>query len=282
MDKSINSLLGIIEGIVADAQLADAEMRILEEWARHHEPRKLHHPISELRPLVLAAIEDGVISEEEREDIVWLCRQLKSTRYHNGVTADMQHLHGLMAGIAADGRIAEAELVGLANWLQEHDELRMCWPYDEVGALVTAVMKDGFIDQREHDQLLAFFREFTTADAGSHVAAPGEATIVGVSGLCVVCPEILIPGSLFCFTGASADFTRLQFVEMVNSLGGRVSPRVTQDLDYLVVGAHGNPCWAYACYGRKVESAVKYRKQGCRLLIVHEHDFRDAVLDAGV
>ena len=142
-------------------------------------------------------------------------------------------------------------------------------------------MKDGVIDPQEHELLLSFFGEFATTSGSSHVAPPAETTIVGVTGLCAVCPEISIPSSLFCFTGTSADFTRAQFVEMVTSLGGRVAPRVTQDLDYLVVGADGNPCWAYACYGRKVEAAIKYRKQGCRLLLIHEHDFRDAIEDAG-
>lgn len=50
-------------------------------------------------------------------------------------------------------------------------------------------------------------------------------------------------------------------------------------LNYLVIGAEGNPCWAFACYGRKVEKAVELRKKGVRVVIVHENDFHDAVLD---
>ena len=52
-------------------------------------------------------------------------------------------------------------------------------------------------------------------------------------------------------------------------------------VDYLVIGADGNPCWAFACYGRKVEKAVELRKSGVRIMIIHESDFHDAVLDAG-
>ena len=52
----------------------------------------------------------------------------------------------------------------------------------------------------------------------------------------------------------------------------------TKQTDFLIIGADGNPCWAYACYGRKVEKAVHLRKQGSRLLIVHENDFWDAVV----
>lgn len=37
----------------------------------------------------------------------------------------------------------------------------------------------------------------------------------------------------------------------------------------------GNPCWAYACYGRKIEKAMELRKKGAQILIVHEADFLD-------
>lgn len=71
--------------------------------------------------------------------------------------------------------------------------------------------------------------------------------------------------------------TRTQCAQIVEGLGGNFWPRVTLDIHYLVVGANGNPCWAYACYGRKIEQAVRYRKDGHQLLIVHEHDFWDSV-----
>jgi hypothetical protein len=62
-------------------------------------------------------------------------------------------------------------------------------------------------------------------------------------------------------------------------LGGEFVSSVTAKVKYLVIGAEGNPCWTYACYGRKVEKAVELRKSGVRLLIIHENDFHDAVAD---
>jgi hypothetical protein len=62
-------------------------------------------------------------------------------------------------------------------------------------------------------------------------------------------------------------------------LGGVVKKGVTRDLDYLILGAEGNPCWAYSCYGRKVEQAMNYRRAGSLLLIVHENDLHDAIVD---
>jgi hypothetical protein len=63
-------------------------------------------------------------------------------------------------------------------------------------------------------------------------------------------------------------------------LGGTVAPNLTKKVSYLVIGADGNPCWSYSCYGRKVEQAVQLRKEGSKILIVHENDFHDAVQDA--
>ena len=55
-----------------------------------------------------------------------------------------------------------------------------------------------------------------------------------------------------------------------------VSPKT----DYLIVGNAGNPCWAFACYGRKIEDAIRLRKDGAKVVIVNETDFWDAVEDA--
>ena len=86
-------------------------------------------------------------------------------------------------------------------------------------------------------------------------------------------------GAKFCFTGTSTHYTRSQLSETVSRLGGEVVPSMSAHVRYLIIGADGNPCWAYACYGRKVEKAVELRKSGVRVLIVHENDFHDAVAD---
>jgi hypothetical protein len=52
---------------------------------------------------------------------------------------------------------------------------------------------------------------------------------------------------------------------------------VTKNTDYLTIGADGNPRWAYACYGRKVEQAIQYREEGFSILLVHEYDLWDAL-----
>ena len=66
----------------------------------------------------------------------------------------------------------------------------------------------------------------------------------------------------------------------MKKLGGQVRSGVSAKTDYLIVGNAGNQCWAYSCYGRKIEDAVQIRKDGGNVVIVNETDFWDAVDDA--
>jgi NAD-dependent DNA ligase len=232
-------------------------------------------------PIVEQAIADGVLDEDERQDIIWLCEKLRSTEYFNETTADLQVLHGILGGIASDGAVTKEELNGLSEWLSGHDHLRTCWPYDEVDSLITSVLADGKIDEVEQKFLQRFFSEFISVLDDKTITSPVMTKDASVEGVCAACPEITFEGSTFCFTGASNRLSRAEFEQLVARLGGRAATAVSNKLNYLVIGAEGNQCWAYACYGRKVEKAVELRKQGARLLIVHENDFHDAVADAG-
>lgn len=279
LEKSVNSLLGIVEGISIDGAINASELGFLRLWLSDHTELQGRHPFNELVPVVHAAVVDGVLTQDEREDIIWLCERLRSTEYYDKTTADLQRLHAIVGGIVADGHISEEELRGLSTWLQDHEHLKTCWPYDEVGSLITAVLADKRIDEQEHKMLKDFFSEFVAVLDERTIVSPSISEGATLVGLCAVCPEIEFNGSKFCFTGASTLYTRSQLSETVSRLGGEVVPSMTAKVRYLVIGAEGNPCWAYACYGRKVEKAVELRKSGVRVLIVHENDFHDAVAD---
>lgn len=280
LDKSVNSLMGIIEGIAIDGSINNAELNFLDLWLSDHAELRTRHPFNELIPMVEAALADRILTAEERADLAWLCEKLTSAEFYDQTTANLQRLHAILGGIIADTRISEEELRGLSDWMENHDHLRSCWPFDEVGSLITSVLKDKRIDDEEHAKLHSFFSEFIALADDRTITSPlvkrDNQTIVG---LCAVCPEISFDGKLFVFTGASARFNRPQLAETISSLGGKLAPNMSKKVDYLVIGSEGNPSWAYACYGRKVEQAIELRRSGVRLLIVHEHDFHDAVVD---
>jgi hypothetical protein len=282
LEKSINSLLGFVEGIAIDGRVTAGEVAMLNAWLEDHRDVAHRHPYAELVPVVKSAVTDGILDPEERADITWLCERLRSVEFFDMVTADLQRLHAVVGSIAADGKVCEDELRGLSDWLGEHEHLKTCWPYDEIESITTKVMSDQRIDETEHRQLMGFFSEFLAMLDERTIVAPliaeGESPALGA--LCSVMPNIHFTGSTFCFTGTSAKYKRREFELLVDRLGGRAVPSVTTKLNFLVIGAEGNPCWTFACYGRKVEKAVALRKQGIKVVLVHENDFHDAVLDS--
>lgn len=280
LEKSVNSLIGLVEGIAIDGRINPSEITFFNRWLVEHQELKDLHPYNELIPRVQEAIEDGVFSAEERDDVRWLCDRLCSTEYYDKTTAELQRLHGILGGVIADGVVTEEELRGLSQWMNEHEHLRTCWPYDEVGSLITTVMADKKIDEREQKILMNFFSEFVHVLDEKTIVSPSISVETTLVGLCAVCPEIDFKGQRFCFTGSSTRHTRAELTSLVTSLGGEVAGFPSSKVSYLIIGAEGNPCWAYACYGRKVEMAVKLRKEGARILIVHENDFHDAVADS--
>ncbi len=280
LEKIFNTLIGLIEGIVIDAKINDVELGFLQSWLDAQRARAQRHPFNEIVPLLDQAIADGVLSSGGKEDILWLCRRLTANTYLSMADADMQRLQSLVAAISSDGQVSVDELCGLADWLLENEHLKTCWPYDEIESLVSGVLEDGKIDPAEHAMLMAYFGEFLAA-VDSKVEARRDAREgATVVGLCAVDPAIRFPGSVFCMTGSSGRYSRQEFAVTIAGRGGKAVNAVSKSVHYLVIGAGGNPCWAYACYGRKVERAVELRKEGHPIVIVHETDFHEAVLGA--
>jgi NAD-dependent DNA ligase len=281
MEKSINTLIGLVEGISIDGSINDSEVGFLNLWLSEHQEIRNKHPFNELVPVVSRAIADGILSDEEKQDILWLCERLRKSDYFDYITADLQRLHALVGGISADGEVTVAELSGLSEWMANHEHLKTCWPYDEISTLVTKVLSDKRVDAEEHTLLQRFFSEFIGMLDNQTIVSPKVAEGLSIVGLCAVCPDITFNASTFCFTGESSKYSRAELSALVRQLGGEAIPSVTAKLNYLIIGADGNPCWAYACYGRKVERAVELRRKGAKVLLVHENDFHDAIADLG-
>jgi BRCA1 C Terminus (BRCT) domain len=281
-EKSVNSLVGIIEGISIDSVINSSEVAFLNLWLSEHRELAGKHPYTELIPVVQNALADGVFSKDEKEDVLWLCERLRSADFFNEVTADLQRLHAILGGIISDGDVSKEELIGLREWLNSHEHLRTRWPFDEVDSLVISVLANGVVDESEQKLLRSFFAEFVSLLDDKTITSPLIEVKGLVGGLCAICPEITFSGGTFAFTGASARYSRKLLGEVVTSLGGVVADGVSKKINYLIIGADGNPCWAYACYGRKVEKAIELRKQGSPILLVHEHDFHDSVEDAKI
>ena len=286
VDKAVQTFYGLVRGITIDGELNAEEVAELLNWTREYSELLGRAPFTELKQKLDEILADGQIDPEEQEDLLWVCRNLSPENdYYDAVTHDIQQLHGIMHGIMADGRVTLDEAKGLQDWIDEHADLKGTYPYDELDSLLTTILKDGLIDDQEQQLLRSFFEDFIEYSFAKKVRAEGQRVKGGLSksftlpGICSMCPEIAFDGRVFAFTGTSTKATRKQIVDQITGLGAGFSLNVTSQTHYLVVGAGGNPCWAFSCYGRKVEKAVDSRKSGNPILIVHESDFWDAVAD---
>ena len=283
LHKAINTLRGIIAGISTDTAIAPAEINELIHWCELHGHLRDRHPFSEIIPVIEAACSDGIISEDESKDIIWVCSSFAdSGAYYDSVTSTIQFLSGMVHGIMADGEISDSEVQALQAWINANDFLAGTYPFDEINSLLSCVMADKVIDADERDSLMAFFSNLIEFKNSFNLVERDFADLrekYSVGGICASCPEIEIKDRIFCFTGESYRGTRQEISETITRLGGICRNNVSSKTDYLIVGNAGNPCWAYACYGRKIEEAVNLRKTGAHVVIVNETDFWDAVED---
>lgn len=224
LDKSLNMLDGIMKGIGIDNKYNVAELEELKQWCSSHDRFRRQLPFSELLPVLDRALMDDVLTEDEIHDIVWLCDKYRNdTTYYDMLTADIQHLHGIMHGILADSEITEEEITGLRDWLVENEHLTGRYPYDELSTLIMGILKDGIVTDDEVLSLKGFFAEFIRPDEAFTIDLDELQRLKDtytLKGICATCPTIEFESKSFCFTGASTKTTREGFENIVAALGG--------------------------------------------------------------
>ncbi len=274
VSKALSALRGIVLGIGADGAMSPAESAALRVWIENQEPLAGRSPFDNLLVVLENAIDDGVFDADERAGLLAFIDRLRPGQPTDR-SVQRQVLHGLVAGIAADSEITVEELSALRRWLDEHEQLRGSYPYDEIDALVAKVLADGVVDPAEQEILLGLFTMYGALGAvGSELGVD----TLGAAGNCAARPAIAIAGRTFCVTGESRHgLSRRAFEEKIRDLGGVVLKGVREDLDYLVVGGKGSDRWGLTLYGAKIERAMRYRREGQPILIVRESDFWDAV-----
>ncbi len=283
LHKAINTLRGLVAGITTDSKASQTEMAELIHWCELHSHLRNRHPFSEILPVVEAACEDNVLTEDESKDILWLCGNfVDDAGYYDQITSSIQFLAGLIHGVMADGTLLDTEIKAIRSWIQTNDYLAGVYPYDEINSLLSVILEDKVITSDERDQLMAFFSNLIEFQDSLNLNANEFESLRNrckISGICATCPTIHFTNHTFCFTGEFQRGKRSDLERTVSELGGMCRSSVSKKTNYLVVGNLGNPCWAFACYGRKIEEAMALRKEGHSVIIVNETDFWDAADD---
>lgn len=273
--KAFNSLRGIVEGISLDMKINQREINELDSWCDRHAFLANRNPFNDLISNIQTIISDNKVSIEEIEDIKWLCDKFRDGFvFYDECTSDLQVLQGVCHGILSDGTVSDEEVFELEKWLSDNQHLETYYPYDEISGLIKEVLHDGKIDEDERNLLKRYFNEFASlTDIELQKQINDEVKDVKIGGICSNVSSIHFSDNQFCFTGTSVRGSRSEISRLIEEYGGKFVNSVSKSTNYLIVGDNGNPCWAYACYGRKVEKAINYRKEGAPIVIVHENAF---------
>lgn len=284
LNKAINTLRGIVAGIQADGRVVPDEVVELAHWVVLHEDLRAHQPFNEILPLIESAVADGQFNDEEREDLLWACDHICGfCDYYDDIAGSIQKLNGYAHGLLADRALTDEEIEDLQGWLQNNEFLAGTYPFDELYSLTASILYDGHITENERNTLIVALGELVDFRESYNLSDYDFSQLkakYNIEGICALCPELSFQERSFVLTGESSRATRAEISARITALGGIVKTTVSRKTDYLIVGNEGNPCWAFSCYGRKIEDAVRFRKNGAKILIVNENDFWDAVLDA--
>ena len=260
VERAMQSLAGIAQGIALDYEVSDGEIGSLTEWLSMYAELLNRQPFKELADLLTRVLEDGKVDEQEREEVLdWCQRFSSSTSMAVKTTTDaMRRLHGVLHGIAADGVVTAQEAIDLRDWLEDHDDVAHVWPFCDLHELLHRIRADGKVDDAELGELVTFCQPFVERAAEGNHGKPVGHTLTSI---CDHGADVDIAGSTFLFTG-KASRVRKELHDAVAVLGGLPIERVREDLNYLVIGSLSQPAWAYASYGRKIEAVLELRHEG--------------------
>ncbi|WP_439555501.1 BRCT domain-containing protein [Dyadobacter sp.] len=276
--KDLNTLYGLIVGIQADGHINDSEIEMLRAWTGSVSSLQDKAPYNKFVDKINAIISDGVVTMEEAEDLIWLCKNYldyNRNPYYDVITSSTQQLGGFLAGISADKTINIEELTALGNWSSENAPLFKTWPFDTLLPAIERIQAERKLSADDHSELLTFCQSITSIKPAEQekVTIPVKLAEQQVS--------ILIQECSFCFTGESSRYSRKELAQIVEMYGGIAADSVTAKLHYLVICDVRNPAWAFEMYGRKVEKAMNMKKKGAGPEVVFEDDLFAALRSFG-
>lgn len=174
-------------------------------------------------------------------------------------------LHGLVAGVMADGVLNDSEIRFLDLWLTDNEPVTRVFPGSILADRVRRALKDGRVTDDERQQLQGVLAQMI----GGTLQDTGSASI-GVTGLPVDDDIDVHPDGGFCLTGSFIYGSRAQCEDLIAGLHGQSFADVTKDVDYLVIGTLGSKEWSHSSFGRKIEKAVAYQQKGLGIAIISE------------
>ena len=236
LSSNINSLYGIIKGINYDGIINQYEINLLSKWLDENVIYKQYSLFNKILTELSSILEDGIITEYEKIELLGLVNSIQSSNMYNETTLNLQILQGILEGIACDKKIVIEEIENLKIWLIKNDYLSGVYPYDKVLLIVNKVLEDGILTENEKEELALGFNEI-------------------LNPICSNNKSIKLNGKTFCLTGDFKNGTKSEIKQKLENLGAIEKSGVSTKLDYLFVGGLESDTWKYGNIGGKIAKA---------------------------
>lgn len=266
-NKALQDLLGVIQGMAADREINAAETVFLDAWLRDNSNLSNNPNYIDLIDLTTDVLADGLITEEESQDLLGLISCILEDQTDTDFANDkqaVQRLLGICKGMASDLKLRDLEILTLGAWLK-HSEIWTDNPIaNQIRDQLRRMLKDGVITEGERRELLTTLQQVS----GSSL----EDGITGGMSLRLDwdTPDLSFVGKSFCFTGQMSYGTRAECHEITKEQGGTIHKSVLKKTDYLVIGELFSRDWVHSSFGRKIEKAFTYKEKGSSVAIIEE------------
>ncbi len=117
--RNINELIGIINGISYNGIINKLEVAGLSSWVKKNKNLSYKPRQDRLISLVEQVLEDGIITDEEREMLIDNCSQY--TALETDSSAKIYELNGIIEGVISDNEINEKEVCRLQEWMRTNE-----------------------------------------------------------------------------------------------------------------------------------------------------------------
>jgi len=177
----------------------------------------------------------------------------KSFEYYNKEMINDRNIDefiGLCKGVLADNEFNELEKKFLLNWLNSNDLFKH---------VIVEQIYNELNNNKNLDELKNMLILFTGGNTPS-IEINSMSTALPIEKML---RTIKFENTIFCLTGkfSSAYGNRKAIEEIIIDKKGICKNRLTLDVDYLVIGELGNNDWKHSTLGRKIETALTYKKE---------------------
>ena len=282
-NKLFTNLISMIDGITCDGEITEQELLYLDTWILEAQELQNNVIFQQIRDQIIDIRFDGEVSKNELEELKSTLIEIQRNILDlpnidlYSKESDIHLLSGLCKGIISDNRLSDDEVYYLKWWINQNSLLKNNYPGSELYRLIDDILSDGVITEDERHKLKSMLIDFTGSDPDNGVVdglAMGKLFFDAVE-------DIDFTDKVLCFTGKFIYGSRSKCENKAEKLGCSIVKDWRSDLDYLIVGTLNSRDWIYQSFGRKIEKAKEYQKQGHKVKVITEEQWLNAINKLG-